>query len=75
MSAVKYYINHLEADAAEFRAATDFLDYKSAQHCYREKGELYNFADGSTVELENKTETNEYGLRRDVRAWSFTTKK
>ncbi len=71
----RYYTNDEECDAAAFRDATEHLDYNSAQHHYRERGELYNFADGSTIELENKIETNQHGHKRDVRVWSFTTKE
>ena len=75
MSFPRYYVNDAECDAATFRDATNHLEYKHAQHCYRQRGELYNFADDSTIELENKTETNQHGHKRDVRAWSFNTKK
>jgi hypothetical protein len=75
MSNVLYYVNGDECDAATFRNATEHLEYKHAQHHYRERGELHNFADGSTVELENKTETNQHGHKRDVRVWSFNTKE
>ena len=74
MSVARYYINGDECDAATFRNATEHLEYKHAQHHYRERGELHNFANGSKIELENKTETNQHGHKRDVRAWSFTTK-
>ena len=75
MSAVLYYVNGDECDAATFLNATEHLEYKHAQHHYREHGELHNFADGSTVEFENVVETNHCGFKRDVRVWSFTTNK
>jgi hypothetical protein len=75
MSHVIYKINDDECGAAAFRDTTEHLDYNSAQHHYRTNGELYNFDDGSTIELENKTETNHCGFKRDVRVWSFTNKK
>lgn len=75
MSHVIYKINGKECDAATFRDATEHLDYNAAQHHYRQRGEFYNFADGSSVELENIVETNQHGHKRDARVWSFTTKK
>ena len=72
---VKYYINGDECDAAAFRDATGLLDYNAAQFHYRAHGELYNFDDGCSIELENVVETNHCGFKRDVRVWSFATNK
>ena len=72
---VKYETNGVEVTPAQFRDATDHLDYQTAQHCYRERGELYTFPDHSSVELVNDTETNQHGFKRDVRIWIFTSKE